>query len=61
VVRGDAALARSGSSAGFLLANIYSGSANTVWPVMAEEAERHNVVLFIFPGGRFSIPEKSEA
>jgi DNA-binding LacI/PurR family transcriptional regulator/AraC-like DNA-binding protein/signal transduction histidine kinase len=46
---------------GFILANIHTGSANTIWPALVDEAESHQVDLFIFPGGRLVAREDRES
>lgn len=46
---------------GLLLANLHTGASSTLWPGVAEEAERRGVNLICFPGGRLHLTEGFEA
>ncbi|RPI87268.1 MAG: helix-turn-helix domain-containing protein [Chloroflexi bacterium] len=39
---------------GFLLASLHTGSSRALWPGLLDAAERHNVNLISFPGGRLN-------
>ncbi len=46
---------------GFVLASLHTGASADVWPSVADEAERADVNLFCFPGGRVGLREGHEA
>ncbi len=40
---------------GFLLANLHTGATRELWPGLLDAAERHDVNLISFPGGRLRV------
>ncbi len=45
---------------GFLLASLHTGSSRELWPGLLDAAERHDINLITFPGGRLSAPDAFE-
>src|SRR5512146_964760 len=45
---------------GFLLASLHTGASQIIWPSMADSAERHDVNLICFPGGRLHAMDSFE-
>ena len=43
-----------------MLASIHSGSSTKVWPEILHESEKHQCMLFVFPGGRLSSHDEYE-
>jgi len=43
-------------SFGFLLASLHTGASRALWPGVIDAAERHDVNLICFPGGRLRTP-----
>ena len=46
---------------GFVLASLHVGASLEVWPAVAREAEKADVDLFCFPGGRIGLRAGHEA
>ena len=42
---------------GFLLASLHTGASLMIWPSLLDAAERHDVNLICFPGGRLHAAE----
>ncbi len=49
------------TSVGLILASLHTGASLAAWPGVAREAERADVNLFCFPGGRLGLREGYEA
>src|SRR5512144_404283 len=45
---------------GFLLASLHTGASQIIWPSMADSAERHDINLICFPGGRLHATDSFE-
>ena len=45
---------------GFLLASLHTGASLTIWPGLLDAAQRHDVNLICFPGGRLNAVESFE-
>jgi len=45
---------------GFLLASLHTGASQIIWPSMADSAERHDINLICFPGGRLQATDSFE-
>jgi signal transduction histidine kinase/DNA-binding LacI/PurR family transcriptional regulator/AraC-like DNA-binding protein len=45
---------------GFLLASLHTGASLVIWPSVLEAAERHDVNLICFPGGRLQAADSFE-
>jgi len=45
---------------GFLLASLHTGASQIIWPSMADSAERHDINLICFPGGRLHAMDSFE-
>jgi signal transduction histidine kinase/DNA-binding LacI/PurR family transcriptional regulator/AraC-like DNA-binding protein len=45
---------------GFLLASLHTGASLIIWPSLLEAAERHDVNLICFPGGRLQAADSFE-
>lgn len=45
---------------GFMLASIHTGTANDMWPVIAQKASASEAALFVFPVGRLKWPTEGE-
>ncbi|MEW6404038.1 MAG: substrate-binding domain-containing protein [Chloroflexota bacterium] len=45
---------------GFLLASLHTGASQIIWPSMLDSAERHEVNLICFPGGRLQALDSFE-
>src|SRR5512134_2480612 len=45
---------------GLLLASLHTGASQVIWPSMVDSAERHNVNLICFPGGRLHAMDSFE-
>jgi DNA-binding LacI/PurR family transcriptional regulator len=45
---------------GFLLASLHTGASLVIWPSLLEAAERHDVNLICFPGGRLQAADSFE-
>ena len=45
---------------GFLLASLHTGASLVIWPSLLEAAERHDINLICFPGGRLHAAESFE-
>lgn len=45
---------------GFLFASLHTGASVIIWPSLLEAAERHNVNLICFPGGRLQASDSFE-
>src|SRR5512144_1351609 len=48
------------ATVGFLLASLHTGASQIIWPSMADSAERHDVNLICFPGGRLQAMDSFE-
>ena len=48
------------ATVGFLLASLHTGASRIIWPSMADSAERHDVNLICFPGGRLHAMDSFE-
>src|SRR5512139_3832361 len=48
-------------SIGFLLASLHTGASRALWPGLIDAAERHDVNLVCFPGGRLRTQVAYEA
>src|SRR5512147_568579 len=48
------------ATVGFLLASLHTGASQIIWPGMADSAERHNINLICFPGGRLHAMDSFE-
>ncbi len=46
---------------GFLLASLHTGASRALWPGVIDAAERHDLNLICFPGGRLRTPVAYEA
>src|SRR3972149_9843150 len=46
---------------GFLLASLHTGASRVLWPGLLDAAERHNVNLICFPGGRLQATDSFES
>src|SRR5512138_498355 len=45
---------------GLLLASLHTGASQIIWPSIADSAERHDVNLICFPGGRLQAMDSFE-
>ncbi len=45
---------------GLLLASLHTGASQVIWPSMADSAERHDINLICFPGGRLHAMDSFE-
>src|SRR5512145_3393145 len=45
---------------GFLLASLHTGASQIIWPSIADSAERHDINLICFPGGRLQAADSFE-
>jgi signal transduction histidine kinase/DNA-binding LacI/PurR family transcriptional regulator/AraC-like DNA-binding protein len=45
---------------GFLLASLHTGASQIIWPSMVDSAERHDIKLICFPGGRLHAMDSFE-
>jgi signal transduction histidine kinase/DNA-binding LacI/PurR family transcriptional regulator/AraC-like DNA-binding protein len=45
---------------GFLLASLHTGASLVIWPSLLEAAERHDINLICFPGGRLHAADSFE-
>ena len=45
---------------GFLLASLHTGASRVIWPSLLDAAERHDVNLICFPGGRLQAADSFE-
>src|SRR5512145_2403526 len=45
---------------GLLLASLHTGASQIIWPSIADSAERHDVNLICFPGGRLQAADSFE-
>src|SRR5512145_1178484 len=45
---------------GFLLASVHTGASLVIWPSLLEAAERHDINLICFPGGRLQAADSFE-
>jgi signal transduction histidine kinase/DNA-binding LacI/PurR family transcriptional regulator/AraC-like DNA-binding protein/CheY-like chemotaxis protein len=45
---------------GFLLASVHTGASLVIWPSLLDAAERHDVNLIYFPGGRLQAADSFE-
>jgi len=45
---------------GFLFASLHTGASLVIWPSLLDAAERHNVNLICFPGGRLQATDSFE-
>ncbi|HLO29289.1 MAG TPA: substrate-binding domain-containing protein [Anaerolineales bacterium] len=45
---------------GFLLASLHTGASQIIWPSLLDSAERHDVNLICFPGGRLQAIDSFE-
>ncbi|RPJ22795.1 MAG: helix-turn-helix domain-containing protein [Chloroflexi bacterium] len=48
------------ATVGFLLASLHTGASQIIWPSMADSAERHDINLICFPGGRLHAMDSFE-
>ena len=45
---------------GFLFASLHTGASLVIWPSLLDAAERHDVNLICFPGGRLQAADSFE-
>ena len=45
---------------GFLFASLHTGASLVIWPSMLHAAERHDINLICFPGGRLQAADSFE-
>jgi DNA-binding LacI/PurR family transcriptional regulator len=45
---------------GFLLASVHTGASLVIWPSLLDAAERHDINLICFPGGRLQAEDSFE-